>query len=106
VDVHFEGGRIRGLARRAFQGRVPKPILDRQWKDRPIAAPAAIVQGNLPFIREMLLDGHLTENRILDRPALDAALSAEPNRQRAVASEILAHLDMELWLRGSISRCA
>ena len=106
VDLHFESGRIRGLARRAFEGQVPEPILKRQWKDRPVSQPAEIVHRNLRFIRELLLDGHLCQAHILDRAALEAALSGEMNRQPAVSSEILGHLDIELWLRDGGLRCA
>jgi asparagine synthase (glutamine-hydrolysing) len=99
VDIHFDGGRIRGLARRAFAREVPEPILRRQWKDLPLLQSEEVIQCNLSFIREALLDGALTRERILDRAAVELALSQGPTKSRAVSGEILRHLDLELWLR-------
>jgi asparagine synthase (glutamine-hydrolysing) len=101
VDVHFDGGRIRGLARRAFVREVPEPILRRQWKDRPLLQLGEVVQLNLPFVREHLLEGALMKERILDRAAVEQALGSAPSRSSAISSEILSHLDLELWIRDS-----
>jgi asparagine synthase (glutamine-hydrolysing) len=101
VDVHFEGGRIRGLARGAFADWLPEPILRRQWKDRPLLQLAQVIAANLPFIREHLLEGALVRERILDRTAVEQALRHEVSSSGAVGSEILSHLDAELWLRDS-----
>jgi asparagine synthase (glutamine-hydrolysing) len=102
VDIHFDQGRIRGLARRAFTHEVPEPILRRQWKDRPLAMTTEVVQRNLAFVREALLDGELTQHRILDRAAVEAALCSGPTRNGAVSGEILQHLDLALWIRGCL----
>jgi asparagine synthase (glutamine-hydrolysing) len=101
VDVHFDGGRIRGLARRAFADVVPAPILRRQWKDRPLLFVPAIIARNLDYLRETLLDGALAREGILDRQALELALRGGPTRSAALGSEIISHLDLELWLRDS-----
>jgi asparagine synthase (glutamine-hydrolysing) len=101
VDVHFDGGRIRGLARRAFANAVPESILRRQWKDRPLLQLGEVIAVNLPFIREHLLEGALVRERILDRGAVEEALHRGPNGSRAIGSEILSHLDVELWIRDS-----
>jgi asparagine synthase (glutamine-hydrolysing) len=101
VDVHFEGGRIRGLARRAFADDVAEPILRRQWKDRPLLQLGEVIALNLPFIREQLLEGALVREHILNRTALEHALRANLSRSSAVGSEILGHLDVELWIRDS-----
>jgi asparagine synthase (glutamine-hydrolysing) len=101
VDVHFDGGRIRGLARRAFADVVPQPILRRQWKDRPLLQLGEIIALNLPFIREHLLEGQLVNERILDRAAVEQALRCGPSSSSAIGSEILSHLDVELWIRDS-----
>jgi asparagine synthase (glutamine-hydrolysing) len=99
VDAHFDGGRIRGLARRAFANEVPDPILRRQWKDRPLLQLGEVIQLNLPFIREHLLDGKLVKEGILDRVAVDQALRRGPSSSSAISSEVLSHLDLELWIR-------
>jgi asparagine synthase (glutamine-hydrolysing) len=101
VDVHFDGGRMRGLARRAFANEVPEPILRRQWKDRPLGQLGEVIRLNLPFIREHLLEGALMKEGILDRVAVEQALRNGPSSSSAVGTEILSHLDLELWIRSS-----
>jgi asparagine synthase (glutamine-hydrolysing) len=101
VDVHFDGGRIRGLARRAFAHEVPQPILRRQWKDRPLLQLGEVIALNLPFIRQQLLEGQLVKERILDRAAVEQALLEDLSSSSAIGSEILSHLDVELWIRDS-----
>lgn len=99
VDVHFDAGRTRGLARRAFTKEVPEPILRRQWKDRPLLQLGELIGRNLPFIRETLLDGELVRRGILDRAAVEQAMGERPSSSSAIRSEILSHLDTELWAR-------
>jgi asparagine synthase (glutamine-hydrolysing) len=99
VDVHFDAGRIRGLARRAFVDVVPAPILRRQWKDRPLLFVPEVIQRNVGYLREVLLDGALVKEGILDQAQLGAALQTGPTRSAAIGAEIVNHLDLELWIR-------
>jgi asparagine synthase (glutamine-hydrolysing) len=101
VDIHFDGGRMRGLARQAFADVVPAPILRRQWKDRPLLFFEEIIQRNLPFMREQLLDGALVKQEVLDRAAVELALKNGPTGSSVDSGEILSHLDLELWIRDS-----
>jgi asparagine synthase (glutamine-hydrolysing) len=101
IDIHFDGGRSRGLARRAFADVVPVPILRRQWKGRPLRFFEDVIQRNLPFIREHLLEGVLARQGILDRAAVERALEGGPTRSDAVSGELFSHLDLELWIRDS-----
>jgi asparagine synthase (glutamine-hydrolysing) len=101
VDVHFDAGRSRGLARRAFVNEVPEPILRRQWKDRPLSQVGGVIQRNLSFIRETLLEGSLMRERILDRAAVELSLQNAPTISAVLGGEILSHVDLELWIRNS-----
>jgi asparagine synthase (glutamine-hydrolysing) len=101
IDIHLSGGRVRGLARQAFLKEVPEPILRRQWKDRPLLQLGEVIQLNMPFIRERLLEGALMKERILDREAVERALRSAPSRSGAISSEILSHLELELWIGNS-----
>jgi asparagine synthase (glutamine-hydrolysing) len=103
VDVHFDQGRKRGLARRAFSDVVPAPILRRQWKDRPLSQAAQVVQRNLKYIRDLLLEGQLVKARILDRDAVELALRNEVTLSHALSEEVLQRVDFELWVRRSTS---
>jgi asparagine synthase (glutamine-hydrolysing) len=101
VDIHFDGGRTRGMARRAFADVVPAPISRRQWKDRPLLYFQDVIQRNLPFMRDHLLNGSLVKQGILDRAAMELALKNGPTVSSALSGEILSHLDLELWIRDS-----
>jgi hypothetical protein len=39
--------------------------------------------------------------RILDREAVELALSGSPSRSAAIGGEVMNHLDLELWIRNS-----
>jgi asparagine synthase (glutamine-hydrolysing) len=96
--VHFLGGCDRGLARDAFTAEVPKEILQRQWKDRGANVNEELVARNLPFLRGLLLDGALVREGILDRPAIERALSNTPAKAAGDLPVILHYLNTELWV--------
>lgn len=104
--IHFEEGRARGLARLAFANEVPAPILRRQWKDRSPRAFDEIVRRNRNFIREVLLGGSLCNHRLLDRNAIDSALSSDFHTEKVRPGELLRYINMELWLRHFVERSA
>ena len=97
--LHFDEGRDRGLVRRAFSGDVPAPILDRTWKDPVQGFPEDILRANLPYFRQILLDGILVKERYLDRAALEMTLSGQILKGTASVGEILDHVLVEAWLR-------
>jgi asparagine synthase (glutamine-hydrolysing) len=95
----FEGGRDRGLARRAFELDVPESILARLWKDRAPGFHEQLVFMNRKFLREVLLDGVLIREGLLDRCALEEALADRPTKSAVRPVEIIGHFDMEMWVR-------
>jgi asparagine synthase (glutamine-hydrolysing) len=97
--VHFEGGRERGLARRAFSHEVPRPILRRMRKERSPGLHDELVRRNRDFLRELLLDGVLIGEGLLSRTAVENALSGVPSDTMASAEEVFRHLDTEMWAR-------
>lgn len=99
ADLLFAEGRDRGLARRAFADAVPKPILDRHWKDRPGSFHQMLIARHVEWLRRMLLDGVLVNEGLLDRMAVDHALSTTFVKTDVSSGEILRHLDTELWVR-------
>ena len=101
----IESGRDRALARRAFADDLPAEIVRRHAKGRADQHLRNILDANLPFVREFLLDGLLVQRGFLDRAALDLYL----NRNRSPADfqygEILQnHLCTEAWLRSWLTR--
>ncbi|WP_157995550.1 asparagine synthase-related protein [Peristeroidobacter soli] len=99
VDVHFQGGRERGLAREAFAQDVPAEIIRRHWKDRAPGFIDRLVERHRSFLRELLLDGVLVEARLLNRKAVEAALSERVSKSPVYPGELLRHLDVEVWAR-------
>jgi asparagine synthase (glutamine-hydrolysing) len=99
IHVHAEGGRDRGLARRAFAREVPEQILQRQWKDRAPGFHSELLLRNLDFVRELFLDGVLVREGLLDRVAVEAAFAAGPSKTAVLPAEIYRHLDAEVWAR-------
>lgn len=99
IHVHFEEGRDRGLARRAFAAEVPPSILQRRWKDRAPGFHDELVYRNRDFLREFFLDGVLVGEGLLNRTAIEQALSAAPNKSLVLPGEILTHMDIEIWAR-------
>jgi asparagine synthase (glutamine-hydrolysing) len=97
--VHFHGGRERGLARQAFAQEVPEEILRRTWKDRAPGFLDRLVQRHRKFLRELLLDGVLVKERLLNRDALEDALSDRISNSPVYPGELLRHLDVEIWAR-------
>jgi asparagine synthase (glutamine-hydrolysing) len=99
VDVHFQDGRERGLARQAFAQDVPAEILRRHWKDRAPGIVDRLVERHRGFLRELLLDGVLVEARLLNRKAVEEALSDRVSKSSIYPGELLRHLDVEVWAR-------
>jgi len=102
--LHFDEGRDRGLARRAFSQEVPAPILERTWKDRVQGFPEEILWANLAYFREILMDGILVKERYLNRAALEITLSGRLAKETASVGEIIDHVLVETWLRSWVDR--
>lgn len=100
VYVHFDGGRERGLARRAFTADLPPEITRRRWKDRAPGFYDELVGRNRSFLREVLLDGVLVREGLLDAAAVEEALSDRLVKNPVLPGEIFRHLDVEIWARG------
>ncbi|HEY7642145.1 MAG TPA: asparagine synthase-related protein [Steroidobacteraceae bacterium] len=99
IHVHAADGRDRGLARRAFAREVPEAILRREWKDRAPGFHSEVLLRNLDLVRELLLDGVLVSEGLLDRAAVEAALAPGPAKTEVLPVEIYRHLDVEVWAR-------
>jgi asparagine synthase (glutamine-hydrolysing) len=99
LDVHFQDGRERGLARKAFAEDLPPEILRRTWKDRAPGFLDELVQRHRKFLRELLLDGVLVHEGLLNRDAVEDALNDRISASPVFPGELLRHLDVEIWAR-------
>ncbi len=98
--VLIRSGRDRAVARRAFERDLPADIVRRQAKGRADQHVRNILDANLDFIRELLLDGVLVQRGMLNRAALELYLTRERSPADFQYSEILQeHACTEAWLR-------
>lgn len=92
------GGRPRGLIRRAFADDVPATVLERKTKGETTGYFNRILVENAGFLRELLLDGALAREGLLDRRELEKLLSERElilgNGRRAIVDSVMA----EAWL--------
>lgn len=93
------GARDRAIARRAFSGRVPREIINRADKGGMCEHVKTLSQANASFIRDLLLDGQLVQQGLLDRPKLEVFLSGSHSVVSSEFTEIYDHISTEAWLR-------
>jgi asparagine synthase (glutamine-hydrolysing) len=94
-----KGGWDRATARRAFQHDVPREIITRQTKGGMEEHAKEIFRRNMGLVRELLLDGFLVQEGILDRKKLHEALSGNPTRLGVGTVELYDYFGAEAWLR-------
>ena len=89
----------RAVARQAFSEDVPREILRRRTKQGVRENNADILARNIDTARELLLEGYLVEERLLDRGSIETALAGNAAPDNCTAREILDHINTEVWLR-------
>ena len=99
IHVMTIGGWDRAIARRAFYRELPREVAHRQYKGGIEAHIRSLLDSNLTFVRELLLDGALVNANVVDRKGLATALSGKVTRSASSSSEILDLLGTEAWLR-------
>lgn len=99
--VLLSNGVNRALARRAFSDSVPRELINRTCKGAIDDSMWRLMERNLQFIREFILDGILVRERLLDRTKLESLLSngAPPPSQRDISELMLQQLCNEAWSR-------
>jgi asparagine synthase (glutamine-hydrolysing) len=95
----MHGRRDRALARAAFQSVLPLEVLDRRWKGGAEQNAWKILRQNRPFVRELLLDGQLVREHLVDRSRLERALSATPNSMIRASVPLFDLIGAEAWLQ-------
>lgn len=93
------GGRERGLARDLFADRVPETVLRRRSKGELSAYYAQTVARSADVLRPFLLDGVLCDAQVLDRTAVEAALSPDRLILHSEAPALLRAVVMESYAR-------
>lgn len=95
----MEGGVDRGFVRRVFGELLPNEISQRTAKGTAYDSAKNLLMHNMGFVRELLLDGMLARQHLLDRRKLEQSLSRSGFRGRGPATKILCYAAVELWLQ-------
>jgi asparagine synthase (glutamine-hydrolysing) len=97
--VLTRGGHGRALARRAFAADLAPEIAARRSKGSIDQHLKTVLANNLPWARELLLDGELVTRGFLDRQKVETALSGRLNMTSVHVTEIHGHIAVEAWLQ-------
>jgi asparagine synthase (glutamine-hydrolysing) len=89
----------RAVARRAFYDELPPQIRNRRSKGGIEEHLRLTLEHNRGFLRELLLDGALVREGVVDRSRLAEVLSGRATRIRAGSGELLEYAGIEAWLR-------
>ena len=99
VHVLTVGGWDRAIARRAFYNELPPEVANRRNKGSIERHVRAIFEHNVTFMRELLLDGALVREGLVDRRKLATVLSGKASPVRASVGELLDFVGTEAWMR-------
>jgi asparagine synthase (glutamine-hydrolysing) len=99
ADILTLGGRDRAIARRAFSKDVPEAIILGKSTGGMEEHAKAVVRNNMNVVRELLLDGVLVKERLLERAGLELILSGDPARTQSYVAELFDYLSLEAWCR-------
>ncbi len=95
----YEGGQNRVGAREAFRGRLPSGIIDRRSKATPDSFVTRLFERNRQQLRELLLDGLLVANRVVDRGSLERVLAEQGPPCDHRHRRVMRIADAEAWAR-------
>jgi len=87
----------RAAARAAFTDYVPAVVACRASKGEATGYYAGAVRNSLEFLRDLLLNGHLVSNGLLDRAGLDLALRTESLIAQDIYRPLLLYASIEAW---------
>jgi asparagine synthase (glutamine-hydrolysing) len=93
------GGWDRAMARRAFERDLPHRIVTRQTKGGMEEHGKSVLARNMTFVRELLLDGHLVREQLIERNQLAEALAPGPAQFPGGNAELFDCLGAEAWAR-------
>jgi asparagine synthase (glutamine-hydrolysing) len=95
--LQMENRRERAVARAAFANDLPREIIDRTDKGGSEPLAWRVLHKNRPFIRELLMDGALVREGIVDATKLDAVLSDSDDSAIRATVPIFALVGAEAW---------
>lgn len=97
--LHVKGGYPRALAHDAFKDAIPPEIAHRRTKGATARLTTGFLHHSREFIRDLLLDGILAREGIIDRDQLNAPLAKGHPLQYKQLLPLLACISAEVWAR-------
>lgn len=94
-----EGGINRALARSAFNTELPRNILTRTSKAGPDSFIRRSFDQHRPTIRNLLMDGLLAQHEVIDRAAVEDALTTDVISGGDIVYRLLDLAEAESWAR-------
>jgi asparagine synthase (glutamine-hydrolysing) len=95
----LKGGKARGLARAAFSEHVPQEILNRKDKGSTTSFVIDLIRDNCSSIADLLLDGVLAQEHIIDKRQLEPHLRQSVPMGPDQLFSLLACISAEIWAR-------
>jgi asparagine synthase (glutamine-hydrolysing) len=89
----------RAVARSAFSGDIPPEISRRSSKAFGDNRMREMLTRNMDVFRDLLLDGHLVQEHVLDRARLAEVLSDDPTSIPTSMIELFSYLSVETFVR-------
>ena len=100
TDLLIAGGRDRMLARRAFASDLPPELIARVSKGGQNDFSLQMLRQHETRIRELVLDGRLCREGLLNRARMQAVLASNYDSNTDGLTEILhTYLSVEIWLQ-------
>jgi asparagine synthase (glutamine-hydrolysing) len=100
AHFHFRAGENGAVARQAFEAILSDAVLRRgTGKGGPGLWLHELFARNRQILRELLLDGIMVREQILDRTKLEAAISGAVSKSQVGIGELAQLLYVECWLR-------
>lgn len=97
------GAEDRGMLRSAFAGDLPQSVLTRRRKGSAGAFCSDVYTANAGGLRDILLEGALVQQEILDLSALQRAIAAASSGSERSQMMLLEHACTEIWVRSALS---
>jgi len=94
-----KGGRNRALARDAFAADLPPSLLARTSKSGPDSFIRLAFHHHRSALRELLLDGLIARNGLLDRASVEAAFELDTSLNGSTIYRLLDLAEAETWAR-------
>ena len=96
------GGKDRGLTRLAFKNDLPNEILRRQSKGGIGVYLQEIFDANYSFIRDLMLNGILVQEGLINKQALERSLTGTVALVGTDAGSLLRYACTEIWLQKTL----